>query len=103
MKRLLPGGQPYGAGSWTAQAFHGLGLRGSRRRRSLSGALVADLAEIGSLKVISRSSGAIAQGTALPLAGRARGRSYRPQMLIGGHREVQQWVSAQRASPFAPL
>ena len=34
--------------------------------------LVADLAEIGSLKVISRGSGAIAQGTALPLAGRAR-------------------------------
>jgi serine/threonine-protein kinase len=34
--------------------------------------LVADLAEIGSLKVISRSSGAMAQGTTLPLAGRAR-------------------------------
>ena len=34
--------------------------------------LVADLAEIGSLKVIARSSGAMAQGTTLPLAGRAR-------------------------------
>ena len=33
--------------------------------------LIADLSQIGSLKIISRSSGAMAQGTALPLAGRA--------------------------------
>jgi serine/threonine-protein kinase len=33
--------------------------------------LIADLAQIGSLKVISRASGVMAQGTALPLAGRA--------------------------------
>jgi serine/threonine-protein kinase len=33
--------------------------------------LIADLSQIGSLKVISRSSGAMAQGSAMPLAGRA--------------------------------
>ena len=33
--------------------------------------LIADLSQIGSLKIISRSSGAMAQGAALPLAGRA--------------------------------
>ena len=33
--------------------------------------LIADLSQIGSLKIISRSSGAMARGAALPLAGRA--------------------------------
>jgi eukaryotic-like serine/threonine-protein kinase len=33
--------------------------------------LIVDLSQIGSLKIISRSSGAMAQGTGLPLAGRA--------------------------------
>jgi len=71
--RRTPSPAPPGAGAVTAVAvlpFEDLSSHpdSSYLGEGLTEGLVADLAEVGSLKVISRSSGAVAQGTARSLA-----------------------------------
>jgi eukaryotic-like serine/threonine-protein kinase len=68
--------------------------------------LIADLSQIGSLKVISRSSGAMVQGSALPLAGRAS--ELGVQALVEGsirrvEDSVRVGVRLIRASDGTPL
>jgi serine/threonine-protein kinase len=68
-----PGGAPGAVTSIAVLPFRELDANpdSSYLGDGMTEGLIADLSQIGSLKVISRSSGAMAQGSALPLAGRA--------------------------------